>query len=237
MVSNSKTTELKTECTKQSLLDGAVIAYPTEGVWGLGCAPESTSAVQRLLEIKQRPKEPGLILVAAEIEQFEPYLSGITPDQRKKLEARWPGPVTFVVPDTGFCPEIIKGHHTTVALRVSAHPIVRALCRLKQGPLVSTSANRRGEPPAMSQERFSQCLVICWILSSLGHWAEPLGRVKLWILFRAECCDQGKAGEPTCRFRPPYRAQPVTRNPPRFCSAIWLFHRLSKDRCLTRTVG
>ncbi|MGB1188737.1 MAG: L-threonylcarbamoyladenylate synthase [Pseudomonadales bacterium] len=151
MVSNSKTTELKTECTKQSLLDGAVIAYPTEGVWGLGCAPESTSAVQRLLEIKQRPKEPGLILVAAEIEQFEPYLSGITPDQRKKLEARWPGPVTFVVPDTGFCPEIIKGHHTTVALRVSAHPIVRALCRLKQGPLVSTSANRRGEPPAMSQ--------------------------------------------------------------------------------------
>ena len=151
MVSNSKTTELKTECTKQSLLDGAVIAYPTEGVWGLGCAPESTSAVQRLLEIKQRPKEPGLILVAAEIEQFEPYLSGITPDQRKKLEARWPGPVTCVVPDTGFCPEIIKGHHTTVALRVSAHPIVRALCRLKQGPLVSTSANRRGEPPAMSQ--------------------------------------------------------------------------------------
>jgi len=151
LVSNSKTTELKTECTKQSLLDGAVIAYPTEGVWGLGCAPESTSAVQRLLEIKQRPKEPGLILVAAEIEQFEPYLSGITPDQRKKLEARWPGPVTFVVPDTGFCPEIIKGHHTTVALRVSAHPIVRALCRLKQGPLVSTSANRRGEPPAMSQ--------------------------------------------------------------------------------------
>ncbi len=151
MVSNSKTTELKTECTKQSLLDGAVIAYPTEGVWGLGCAPESTSAVQRLLEIKQRPKEPGLILVAAEIERFEPYLSGITPDQRKKLEARWPGPVTFVVPDTGFCPEIIKGHHTTVALRVSAHPIVRALCRLKQGPLVSTSANRRGEPPAMSQ--------------------------------------------------------------------------------------
>lgn len=128
-----------------------MIAYPTEGVWGLGCAPESTSAVQRLLEIKQRPKEPGLILVAAEIEQFEPYLSGITPDQRKKLEARWPGPVTFVVPDTGFCPEIIKGHHTTVALRVSAHPIVRALCRLKQGPLVSTSANRRGEPPAMSQ--------------------------------------------------------------------------------------
>ena len=151
MASNLKTTEFKTQCTQQSLLDGALIAYPTEGVWGLGCAPESSSAVERLLRLKQRPTEPGLILVAADIEQFEPYLSGITPEQRQKLEQRWPGPVTFLVPDSGFCPQYIKGHHATVALRVSAHPIVRDLCRLKAGPLVSTSANRRGEPPAMSQ--------------------------------------------------------------------------------------
>jgi len=151
LVSNLKTTESKTECTQQSLLEGAVIAYPTEGVWGLGCAPESSSAVERLLQLKQRPTEPGLILVAADIQQFEPYLIGITPEQRQKLEQRWPGPVTFLVPETEICPHYIKGHHATVALRVSAHPIVRDLCRLKGGPLVSTSANLRGQPPAMSQ--------------------------------------------------------------------------------------
>lgn len=130
------------------LADGQLVAYPTEAVWGLGCDPQNASAVNALLRLKQRPVDKGLILVAASIEQFAPYLSEVTPAQRQQLEDSWPGPVTWLVPDRGFAPAWIRGQHSSVALRVSAHPVVAALCRAFGGPIVSTSANRAGMPEA-----------------------------------------------------------------------------------------
>ncbi|MCW8195548.1 tRNA threonylcarbamoyladenosine biosynthesis protein RimN [Proteobacteria bacterium 005FR1] len=128
----------------QKLHEGAVIAYPTEAVWGLGCDPANRTAVERILELKGRPMSKGLILVAASIEQFAPYLSLLTEAQRQALETSWPGPVTWLVPDGGRAPAWVRGHHPAVALRVSAHPVVAGLCRAFGGPLVSTSANRAG---------------------------------------------------------------------------------------------
>lgn len=128
----------------QLLHGGAVIAYPTEAVWGLGCEPDDRAAVERILRIKGRPMHKGLILVAASIDQFAPYLTQISPLQRQALEASWPGPVTWLVPDGGVAPRWIRGEHSSVALRVSAHPVVAGLCRAFGGPLVSTSANRAG---------------------------------------------------------------------------------------------
>ena len=57
---------------------GGVIAYPTEAVWGLGCDPYNASAVNRILTLKQRDPAKGLILVAANIEQFAPFLEGLS---------------------------------------------------------------------------------------------------------------------------------------------------------------
>ena len=128
----------------------AVIAYPTEGVWGLGCIPESKLAVSRILKLKQRSWEQGLILVASDIEQFAPYLEGLGDDDLDILESSWPGPVTYLVPDNGYCPMWIKGRHNTVALRVSDHPVICDLCDQLDSPLVSTSANRAGKSPAMN---------------------------------------------------------------------------------------
>jgi L-threonylcarbamoyladenylate synthase len=128
----------------QMLHQGAVIAYPTEAVWGLGCDPANRIGVERILELKRRPMSKGLILVAASIEQFAPYLTQLTQAQRKSLESSWPGPVTWLVPDGGVAPPWVRGDHSAVALRVSAHPVVAGLCRAFGGPLVSTSANRAG---------------------------------------------------------------------------------------------
>lgn len=130
------------------LARGGVIAYPTEAVWGLGCDPQNESSVDALLRLKGRPVSKGLILVAASIEQFEPYLNGISPAQRRQLESTWPGPVTWLVPDNGLAPAWIRGEHNRVALRVSGHPLVAALSRAFGGPIVSTSANRAGLPEA-----------------------------------------------------------------------------------------
>ncbi len=136
---------------------GGVIAYPTEAVWGLGCDPFSEAAVSKLLQIKNRPVEKGLILVAASLDQLPALASSLTATQRRTLEETWPGPVTWLIPDPeGSIPNWIKGEHESVAVRVSAHPLVRELCNRHGGALVSTSANDAGEPEIRSQSRLTE---------------------------------------------------------------------------------
>lgn len=126
---------------------GGVIAYPTEGVWGLGCDPLNEAAVRRLLDLKQRPEAKGLIIIAASLPQVERWLGGLDAAQRAACAATWPGPFTWVVP-AAHAPEWLRGKHDSVAVRVSAHPGVQALCNAFGGALVSTSANVSGKPPA-----------------------------------------------------------------------------------------
>ena len=135
--------------------DGGVIAYPTEAVWGLGCDPLNGDAVRRILRLKGRQQSKGLILVAATMAQIRPLLDALPPgllqDRLASLESTWPGPLTWLIPDPqGLYPGWIKGEHDSVAIRVSAHPPVQALCDAFGGPIVSTSANRAGEPPIRS---------------------------------------------------------------------------------------
>lgn len=129
---------------------GGVIAYPTEAVWGLGCDPHNEEAVTRLLALKQRDWRKGVILIAADVEQLAPYLRGLPEEKRAVLRASWPGPNTWLVPDNGAAPAWITGGRSTLAVRVTAHPLAAALCRQFGGALVSTSANRAGKKPARS---------------------------------------------------------------------------------------
>lgn len=136
------------------LRDGGIIAYPTEAVWGLGCDPFNGDAVRRILRLKGREESKGLILVAAGMEQVQPLLKGLSPEMLARLESTWPGPVTWLIPDPqGYYPGWIKGEHASVAVRVSAHPPVRDLCEAFGAALVSTSANRAGEPPIRCHEQ------------------------------------------------------------------------------------
>lgn len=140
--------DLRLRRAVQALRQGEVIAYPTEGVWGLGCDPDNAQAVFHLLALKQRPVEKGLILVAANLLQLAPYLYHLAPAQVDTLRKSWPGPHTWLVPANEQVPSWISGGQPTVALRVSAHPVVQALCERFDGPLVSTSANISGQPAA-----------------------------------------------------------------------------------------
>ena len=132
----------------QRMQHGGVIAYPTEAIYGLGCDPVNPDAVYRLLAMKQRAVEKGLILVAASIEQLLPYMQPLSAEQLQRLQQSWPGPNTWVVPARPEVPAWIRGQHDTLAVRVSAHPVVQALCQHFAGPIISTSANRAGQPPA-----------------------------------------------------------------------------------------
>lgn len=127
---------------------GGVIAYPTEAVYGLGCDPLEQSAVERIFELKVRDPGKGLILIASDISQLMPFMADLPAGVLAKLKASWPGPVTWVVPSAASLPEWLSGGRSTLAVRVTAHPIAAALCHELGMALVSTSANRSGRPPA-----------------------------------------------------------------------------------------
>jgi L-threonylcarbamoyladenylate synthase len=141
-------TQLRAACA--ALRAGGVIAYPTEGVWGLGCEPRNEYAVDRLLALKKRDWRKGLILIAADFDQLEPFVQLPSRTAQKRAFASWPGPATWVFPASDHTPLWISGDRDSVAIRVSAHPVVRELCAAYGGPIVSTSANRAGHPPARS---------------------------------------------------------------------------------------
>lgn len=131
----------------EKLNEGEVVAYPSEGVWALGCDPKNEIAVRELLRLKKRPLEKGLILVGANLKQMEPYIE--VKKYQTKLMTKWPGAHTWVVP-TKATPPWIRGRHTSVALRVSNHPVISSLCKLFGGAIVSSSANLEGDLPARS---------------------------------------------------------------------------------------
>ena len=130
------------------LQTGGVVAYPTEGVWGLGCDPRDEEAVLRLLAIKQRTLDKGLILIASHLEQLRPFLdiAAMPIDNLAAVLASWPGPHTWIMPASSDAPQWITGVHAGIAVRISAHAPVIELCNAFGGALVSTSANLSGQP-------------------------------------------------------------------------------------------
>lgn len=142
----------------ETLKQEQVIAYPTEAVFGVGCDPDSEPAVMRLLALKQRPVEKGLILIADNFEQLKPYINDalLTDEQRQAIFACWPGPVTFVFPALPSTPKWLTGRFDSLAVRVTSHPLVKALCTAYGKPLVSTSANLTGLAPCRSADEVTQ---------------------------------------------------------------------------------
>jgi L-threonylcarbamoyladenylate synthase len=158
------------------LLQGDVIAYPTEAVFGLGCDPLNAEAVYRLLAMKQRPVDKGLILVAADLNQLLPYLQPLSDKEIDTLQKSWPGPVTWIVPCLRSVPVWLRGHHQSLAVRVSAHPVIQQLCSAWGGPIVSTSANISGRPPArtpLEVRRSFQGQVDCILHAETGGAVRP----------------------------------------------------------------
>ncbi len=127
---------------------GGVLAYPTEAVYGLGCDPWNPLAVARLLAIKQRHVSKGLILIAADLAQLEPFVEELSEAQMAVIHAGWPGSNTWLLPAHSTTPDWLTGRFRTLAVRVTAHPLAARLCRIYGGAIVSSSANLASHPPA-----------------------------------------------------------------------------------------
>jgi len=133
-----------------AFLQGGILAYPTEAVFGIGCDPDDDAALERLLQLKQRSPDKGLILLASDFSQLLPYIdiSQMTDDQRNTMLARWPDGITQVLAKDSRISALLSGKFDSIAVRITSQPDVVALCRGVNRPIVSTSANLSGLPPA-----------------------------------------------------------------------------------------
>jgi L-threonylcarbamoyladenylate synthase len=139
------------------LKSGGVIAYATESCYGLGCDPANRNGVRRILQLKGRPQNKGLILIGSDVNQFERYLAAIPAWLIARLGDWWPGPNTLVLATSVRCPHWLKGRHSKLAVRVTAHREAARLCHELGMALVSTSANRSGRRALKSAAACSRC--------------------------------------------------------------------------------
>ncbi|MDP2486984.1 L-threonylcarbamoyladenylate synthase [Pseudoalteromonas marina] len=155
------------------LNEGEVIVYPTEAVFGLGCDPDNQHAVEKLLAIKQRPVEKGLILIADNYGQLLKYVDDakVPMDKRADIFSSWPAAITWVMPAAKSTPKWLTGQFDTIAVRVTNHPTVKRLCQEFGKPLVSTSANLTGQETVISIEQAKEQFA-----DQVGFYVdEPLG--------------------------------------------------------------
>ena len=134
----------------ETFQQGGVLAYPTESVFGLGCDPDNNQAIEKLLSLKSRPADKGLILLAGNYSQLLPYIDDdqIPQDKRFAVLSRWPDGITQLVAKNINTSALLTGRFDKIAVRVTSQPDVVALCLATNKPIVSTSANLNGESPA-----------------------------------------------------------------------------------------
>lgn len=140
----------------ESLRAGGIIAYPTEAVYGLGCDPHNEAALQKLLSLKQRDDGKGVIIIAADYRQLAGFIAPHTGALQQRLSTPAATPTTWVVEAAATLSPRLTGGRTTIAVRITDHPVAAAICRLFAGPITSTSANLSGSPPAKSAQAVRQ---------------------------------------------------------------------------------
>lgn len=161
------------------LLAGELVGFPTDTVYGLAALAVDERAVRRVFEVKGRSLDQPLILMVAEAERLEAWAQ-VDDRTREYMRRWWPGPLTLVLPaSTGAGPPLTSSGSTrTIAARIPDHPVALALLREVGEPLATTSANRSGQPPAMT------ALEAAWVegLAAVLDGGEATGGVPSTVL-------------------------------------------------------
>ncbi|MEN9391475.1 MAG: hypothetical protein RL017_773 [Pseudomonadota bacterium] len=146
--------QLQLKKIRQHIKNGGLIAYPTEHCYGLGCDPFNRKALRALIKLKGRNPKKGFIVIASNVQQLKDIV--VMPTNTNEFNAVWPGPVTLLLEaQQQKTPVILRGKHSTIAVRVTKHKLVIQLCNFINSPLVSTSANFSGLKPSKT---YKNCL-------------------------------------------------------------------------------
>lgn len=137
---------------------GGVIIYPTETYYGLGVRPELPAAVERVFQIKGRAFSKPIPLIASDLEVVLRIVATWPPMAAKLAKAFWPGPLTFVLVAAPFLLPQLHAHTGKIGIRISSHPVARALAEAGGGLLTATSANESGRPPCRALSEMPEAL-------------------------------------------------------------------------------
>lgn len=131
-----------------ALQNDAVIAYPTETVYGLGVNPFSETALDALFQVKARERDKPVLLIVDTFAQIENYIAHVSDAAMLCMKKFWPGPLSLVLPAVSGVHDCLTDSQGRICVRCPDHPVARQLCRLWGGAITSTSANLSGRPPA-----------------------------------------------------------------------------------------
>jgi len=137
----------------EALRCGEIVVYPTETLYALGADAASPAALRRLFAAKAREAGKPVALIAADPAMGFAIAQDIPGAARRLAKAFWPGPLTLVMPAKAGLPESLVGADGGVGVRVSSHPVARALARRLGRPITATSANSAGQPPSTTIEQ------------------------------------------------------------------------------------
>ncbi len=132
------------------LKKGGVIAFPTETSYGLGASIYAPEALERIYEIKKRPKDKPLLVIISSLEQLDQLAAETTPAAKIIMERFWPGPVTLLFKARRGLHQALTGNTGKVGVRLSSNPWAKAIVSELGFPITATSCNLAGEPPANS---------------------------------------------------------------------------------------
>jgi len=139
----------------QVLLDGFVVAFPTETVYGLGAVATCEEGVKEIFQLKGRPADNPLIVHICDLKQLEDLVTEVPEKARKVMEVFWPGPLSVILQAKDNVPLITRGGLESVAIRMPAHPVALSLIECA-GPIAAPSANKSGRPSPTTAEHVYQ---------------------------------------------------------------------------------
>lgn len=130
----------------EKIRNGGVVVCPTSGLYGLAADPFQPAAVERVFEIKGRPAHLPLLVLVDNRDALPRLATAIPPAARDLMERFWPGGLTLVMAAHPGLPPALTGGTAKIGIRLTAHPVARALAKAAGGVITGTSANRSGHP-------------------------------------------------------------------------------------------
>ncbi|SHE58467.1 L-threonylcarbamoyladenylate synthase [Caldanaerobius fijiensis DSM 17918] len=134
------------------ILNGGIVAFPTETVYGLGANALNPLAVRKIFEAKGRPQDNPLIVHISDIEDVYKYAQKVPDNARTLMDKFWPGPMTLVFKKKNIIPDVITAGLDSVGIRIPSHPVARAFIKECGVPIAAPSANISGKPSPTKAE-------------------------------------------------------------------------------------
>ncbi len=137
----------------EAVLRGGVIAFPTDTLYGLGCSLFDVSAVEMVARLKRRDPSLAVISLIPEPRQAYGLAEDLSPVAERLIQRYWPGPLSLILRAAPIVPPRVRGAGGTVALRCPRDTLCQRLLERIGGPVVASSANLSGQPPAETAEQ------------------------------------------------------------------------------------